>query len=144
MKLKSIIFAMATCMASLTATAQVVAYGLQPLHVDGKFLKDPNGNKVVLHGVMDTPNTYFNGGRWQGSKAQGWWDDYNATGARNCVNYFEKLFTAITDSTQGAYCNLFRLHLDPAWTNGSANSWKVDEREKGDGEADISKYDGKR
>ena len=144
MKLKSIIFAMATCMASLTATAQVVAYGLQPLHVDGKFLKDPNGNKVVLHGVMDTPNTYFNGGRWQGSKAQGWWDDYNATGARNCVNYFEKLFTAITDSTQGAYCNLFRLHLDPAWTNGSANSWKVDEREKGDGEADISKYVGKR
>lgn len=145
MKLKSILLVMAAYLASMTVNAQVVAYGkLQPLHVDGNFLKDPYGNKVVLHGVMDTPNTYFNGNRWQGSKAQGWWDDYNATGARNCVNYFEKLFTAITDSTQGAYCNLFRLHLDPAWTNGNANSWPVDSRETGEGEGDISKYDGKR
>jgi len=145
MKIKNILFFCALGVMSATAQAQVVAYGnLQPLHVDGNQLKDPYGNTVVLHGVMDTPNTYFNGGRWQGSKAQGWWDDYNDTGAKNCLKYFEKLFTAITDSTNGAYCNLFRLHLDPAWTNGSAGAWKVDSRETGDGEADFSKYTGTR
>ena len=153
MKKKTILLALSLLAVSMSAPAQEVAYGkLQPLHVDGNQLKDPYGNTVVLHGVMDTPNTYFNGGRWQGSKAQGWWDDYNDTGATNCRNYFEKLFTAITDSTNGAYCNIFRLHLDPAWTNGNEGAWKVDAREiqyKSNGEIDygeahFSKYTGSR
>ena len=139
MKLKSILIAMATCMASLTATAQVVGYGLQPLHVDGNHLKDPYGNKVVLHGVMDTPSPYFNNYRWTS-----WAEGCSDSKIGSCVNYFNKLFTAITDTTQGAYCNLFRLHLDPCWTNGNANSWPVDSRETGEGEGDISHYDGKR
>ena len=142
MNLKTTLFAISAWVLSLSAMAQVTYKTLPPLHVDGNHMKDEQGNIVVLHGVMDTPNTYFNGGRWQGSKAQGWWDDYNDTGAKNCITYFTKLFTAITDTTHGAYCNIFRLHLDPAWTNGNAGAWKVDEREKGDGEADISKYTG--
>lgn len=142
MKLKITLLAMSAWMLSLAAMAQGTYYNLPPLHVDGNQMKDEKGNIVVLHGVMDTPNTYFNGGRWQGSKAQGWWDDYNDTGAKNCITYFNKLFTAITDTNSGAYCNLFRLHLDPAWTNGNAGAWKVDSRETGDGEADISKYTG--
>ena len=43
------------------------AQGVKPLptlHVDGKWLVDTYGNHVVLHGVMDTPNMYFNGWRW--------------------------------------------------------------------------------
>lgn len=142
MKLRITLLAMSAWMLSLAAMAQKTFYNLPPLHVDGNQMKDEKGNVVVLHGVMDTPNTYFNGGRWQGSKAQGWWDDYNDTGAKNCINYFNKLFTAITDNENGAYCNLFRLHLDPAWTNGNAGAWKVDSREAGDSEADISKYTG--
>ena len=142
MKLKITLLAMSAWMLSLAALAQGTYYNLPPLHVDGNQMKDEKGNIVVLHGVMDTPNTYFNGGRWQGSKAQGWWDDYNDTGAKNCITYFNKLFTAITDNQNGAYCNLFRLHLDPAWTNGNAGAWKVDSRETGDSEADISKYTG--
>ena len=144
MKLKSTFIALSAWVLSLNAVAQETYGSLPPLHVDGNQLKDEQGNKVVLHGVMDTPNTYFNGGRWQGSKAQGWWDDYNDTGAKNCRAYFKKLFTAITDHEQGAYCTLFRLHLDPAWTNGNSGAWKVDSNEKGDGEADISKYTGTR
>ena len=144
MKFRSTFFAIAAWALSLNAVAQETYGTLPPLHVDGNYLKDEQGNKVVLHGVMDTPNTYFNGGRWQGSKAQGWWDDYNDTGAKNCRTYFKKLFTAITNNEQGAYCTLFRLHLDPAWTNGSSGAWKVDSKEKGDGEADISKYTGSR
>ena len=42
-------------MMAFGAQAQTdVYYDLQPLHVDGNNLKDPFGNKVVLHGVMDT------------------------------------------------------------------------------------------
>ena len=78
---------------SLSASAQVVAYGkLQPLHVDGNYLKDPYGNKVVLHGVMDTPSPYFNNYRWTS-----WAEGCSDTKISACVNYFDKLFTAITD-----------------------------------------------
>lgn len=139
MKFKKLIqFCMICAVGSVAmpADAQQTVAGLPPLHVDGRFFKDEQGNKVVMHGVMDTPNAYFNGGRW------GW--NYDNAGVSSCIAYFEKIFTAITDYDNGAYCNIFRLHLDPAWTNGTTGSWKVDDREKGDGEADISKYTGTR
>ena len=82
------------------------------LRVSGNQLVDDKGKAVVLHGVMDTPNRYFNGWRWQSWKAT-----YDEADVQPCLEYFEKLFTAITDHSQGAYCNVFRLHLDPCWTN---------------------------
>lgn len=85
---------------------------LPALKVSGKHLIDPNGNNVVLHGVMDTPNRYFNSWRWQG-----WKPGYGDEDVKPCIDYFNKLFTAITDHEQGAYCTVFRLHLDPCWTN---------------------------
>ena len=134
---KKFLLACAAWTVSLFMAAQVSFEGkLLPLHVDGNQLKDPSGNTVVLHGVMDTPSPYFNSYRWGGGVSDG--------NIGSCVNYFNKLFTAITDSTNGAYCNLFRLHLDPCWTNGNANSYAVDSRETGTGEADISRYDGAR
>ena len=78
---------------------------LPSLHVEGKWLVDTYGNHVVLHGCMDTPSMWFNGNRWTGG--------YNDTGAKNCLEYFEKQFTAL----EVANCDIFRLHLDPAWTN---------------------------
>ena len=147
MKFKKLIqFCMICVVGSVVmpAEAQQTVAGLPPLHVDGRFFKDEQGNKVVLHGVMDTPNDYFNGYRW------GW--GCNDGNISACISYFEKLFAAITNYDKGAYCNIFRLHLDPAWTNGTAGSWKVDAREvpyndKGKedfGEANISKYTGSR
>lgn len=113
--------------------AQNKTFGnLPPLHVEGKYLKDASGNTVRLHGVMDTPNPYFNSYRW-GSSAS----DSNV-GA--CLSYFNKLFTAITDTTDGAYCNVFRLHLDPCWTNDpNVQSDGVES-----GEADISRFSASR
>ena len=139
MKFKKLIqFCMICAVGSVAmpADAQQTVAGLPPLHVDGNYFKDEQGNKVVMHGVMDTPNAYFNGGRW------GW--NYDNAGVSSCIAYFEKIFTAITDYDNGAYCNIFRLHLDPAWTNGTKGSWKVDDREKGDGEADFNRYTGTR
>lgn len=89
-----------------------IAGELPDIHVDGRFLKDANGNKVVLHGVMDTPNRYFNNWRWQSWKAT-----YGQEDVKPCLDYFEKLFTAMTDHSKGAYCDVFRLHMDPCWTN---------------------------
>ena len=86
----------------LLAAVSVSAEVPPSIHVDGKNLTDTHGNKVVLHGVMDTPSPYFNNYRW-GNAA-------NDATKKDCIEYFDKLFTAITDSTQGAYCNVFRLH----------------------------------
>ena len=128
--------------------AQEVIRGLSPLHVDGRFLKDESGNKVVLHGVMDTPSMWFNGETLaDGSHVSFWQGGYNDTGAKNCKNYFEAIFDVITDNEKGANCKLFRLHLDPAWTNGNDGAWSVDEREKVEdkgSEAYFGKYTGSR
>ena len=97
---------------ALGAMAQGVT-PLPSLHTEGRWLVDKHGNQVVLHGVMDTPNMYFNGQRW------GWyWTDgtsYDSNGVTKCLAYFDKLFKGM----QQAKCTVFRLHMDPAWTNNS-------------------------
>ena len=118
MKKNRLLVIMSLLMTVIGASAQTEVYQslngpLQPLHVDGNNLKDPFGNKVVLHGVMDTPSPYFNSYRWGNSCS-------SVTDAKKAVVYFNKLFTGITDSSQGAYCNLFRLHLDPCWLGRSS------------------------
>ena len=103
---------------------------LPPLHVEGKWLVDPHGNHVVLHGVMDTPSAWFNEGRW------GW--SYDST--TPCIEYFEKLFVGL----EKANCDVFRLHMDPAWTNDPSNSYTydvaADQPEGIGGEANIKKF----
>lgn len=105
---------------ALLALTPLVGWGqfgsMSPLHVSGTQLQDEQGNQVVLHGVMDTPSPYFNNGRWGSSASVAY------TG--KCIDYFNTLYTALTDTAQGAYCNLFRLHLDPCWcfVNGKDES----------------------
>jgi len=125
-------------MLGLTSWAQ----GVKPLpsiHQEGKWLVDTYGNHVVLHGVMDTPSAWFNGGRW------GW--SYDDAGRQRCLDYFEKLYTGLEESK----CNVFRLHLEPAWTNNSnitASGFSKNSENKTvdpigqvvDGEADISHF----
>ena len=127
------VFAVAL-MLSLTGWAQGVK-PLPSLHVEGKWLVDQYGNHVVLHGVMDTPSMYFNNNRWGGG--------YNATGAANCLAYFHKLFVGL----EKAKCNVFRLHLDPAWTNDNSYQYidpeiqpKNSEGQLPSGEADITHF----
>ncbi len=105
---------------------------VSPLHVNGNQLNDQYGNKVVLHGVMDTPSPYFNSNRW------GYACNDNTVSA--CINYFDKIFTAITNTNQGAYCNIFRLHLDPCWTNDPSKQSTGSET----GEANISRFSSSR
>ena len=89
---------------------------LSPLHVEGNQLQDEQGNHVVLHGVMDTPSPYFNNNRWGTSASVAY--------TSKCIDYFDQLYSAVTDTQNGAYCNVFRLHLDPCWcfVNGKDES----------------------
>ena len=127
---------------TLLTTTAITAQGVKPLpniHAEGKWLVDSYGNHVVLHGVMDTPSAWFNNGRW------GW--NYDDAGRQRCINYFEQLFTGL----EQAKCNVFRLHLEPAWTNDgsfTATGFTKDSNGKTidpsgnevSGEADISHF----
>lgn len=124
MNRKKLLISLAMVMLSMAGLA---ADNLPALRVQGKNLVDANGKTVVLHGVMDTPNRYFNGWRWQQWKA-----DYSEADIQPCLEYFSKQFSAITDKKQGAYCTVFRLHMDPCWTN--------DPSKKAENEADISAF----
>ena len=52
-----------TLLVLFMAVAMKAEGELSPLRVMGKHLVDDNGKAVTLHGVMDTPNRYFNGWR---------------------------------------------------------------------------------
>ena len=114
----------------------LMGQGVKPLptlHVEGRWLADTHGNHVVLHGVMDTPSAWFNNGRW------GW--SYDDAGRRRCIDYFEKLFQGL----EVAKCDVFRLHLEPAWTNDPNNGYtwsgaREQPAEDAQGEADIRKF----
>ena len=119
------------------------AQGVKPLpslHVEGRWLVDQHGNHVVLHGVMDTPNMYFNGWRWVSPWDPNNYADYNEASVSKCLDYFEKLFTAMEKSK----CTIFRLHLDPAWTNDPSSSYTYsgakDQPADAQNEADIKKF----
>ena len=107
------ILALLTIFFALGANAQGVKT-LPSLHTEGRWLVDKHGNQVVLHGVMDTPNMYFNGWRW--GNPWGWngnTANYDDNGSKKCIKYFEKIFKGLEE----AKCDVFRLHMDPAWTN---------------------------
>jgi hypothetical protein len=131
----------ATAFVALVALTAGAQRALSPLHVDGKWLADDEGTHVVLHGVMDTPNMYFNGWRW-GTPWTG--TNYDANGATKCLAYFEKIFVGL----EKAYCDVFRLHLDPAWTNDPSDSYTyagaADQPDEATSEADISKFNPER
>lgn len=123
MMLRTLLLGVATLLAISTTAAD----DLPTLKVQGRQLVDETGKAVTLHGVMDTPNRYFNSYRWQT-----WKQTYDESDVDDCLGYFEQLFTAITDTTQGAYCDVFRLHLDPCWTN--------DPTKTSSGESDITAF----
>ncbi len=80
------------------------------LHVEGRYLCDPHGNRVNLHGVALTPSPWFNGGHvgvWR-------WNNYDIAG---CLSYNKAVMSRLTDTTAGWYLNYIRLHMDPYWTN---------------------------
>jgi len=116
------------CAAHADHTTAAETWGQTPcLTVVGNHLEDPSGRQVMLHGIMDTPSPYFCGNRFTDNH----WIDVYTQGDNyidKCKTYFNELFTAATDTAQGSWCNVFRLHMDPCWTddpNLKNSSFKV-------------------
>ena len=76
----------------------------QGFHVEGRFLKDMNGNTVNLHGFGQTYSPWFNeqGTKWNGDDVEG------------CLKYNQGLIKQIMDD--GWQMTWMRLHMDPHWT----------------------------
>jgi beta-xylosidase len=90
------------------ATINLFANGGKPkpgLHVEGRYLKDPHGNIVNLHGFAQTYSPWFNE---QGK----YWSNYNVAG---CLNYNKGIIDKVLAA--GWKVNFVRMHLDPYWSN---------------------------
>lgn len=91
------------------------------LHVEGRFLKDPNGKNVLLHGYMQPTETWFNGGgRWY-SNPNDWTNPANVAGMLNYLKNAATLMSntnALYGRSHGWYCNFVRMNTDSigGWT----------------------------
>ncbi len=74
----------------------------EPLHVDGKFLKGPQGQIVNLHGFCQTYSPYFNRSEWGG------------TDVASCLRTNKAKIDKIMANGWGM--DFVRLHMDPHWT----------------------------
>jgi beta-xylosidase len=90
------------------------------LHVDGRYLKDPHGNIVNLHGFAQTYSPWFNE---QGK----YWTNYNVAG---CLSYNKGLIDKVMAA--GWKANFIRMHMDPYWSNNPGQNTT--------GENDISAF----
>ena len=100
---------------AVSALSQVV-----PLHVDGRYFKDPDGRVVNLHGFAQTYSPWFNE---RGTK----WTNYDV---KACLTYNQGLIDDILAA--GWKMDFVRLHMDPYWSNIPGRHTK--------GENDISAF----
>ncbi|WP_238480324.1 family 43 glycosylhydrolase [Mangrovibacterium lignilyticum] len=75
------------------------------LHVEGRYLKDPHGNTVNLHGFAQTYSPWFN------ERGQ-YWTNYDVDG---CLEYNQGIIDGVLNA--GWKVNFLRLHMDPYWSN---------------------------
>lgn len=78
---------------------------VKPLHVDGRYFKDSNGNIVNLHGFAQTYSPWFNE---RGTK----WNNYDVAA---CLKYNKEKIDGILRA--GWKMSFIRLHMDPYWSN---------------------------
>lgn len=101
--------------------AFMASAALPQLHVDGRYLKDPDGNIVNLHGFAQTYSPWFNE---RGTK----WTNYDVD---KCLQYNKSKIDGVLAA--GWKMTFLRLHMDPYWSNTPGVSTK--------GENDISAFD---
>lgn len=78
---------------------------MPPLHVDGRYLKDPHGNIINLHGYAQTFSPWFNE---RGTK----WNNHDVAG---CLAYNKDIIDRIMAA--GWKMNFVRMHMDPYWSD---------------------------
>lgn len=103
------------------------------LHVSGRFLQDPSGKNVVLHGYMQPTASFFNGGQY--NDPSDWNNPANVAGLLNYVRDTATLFSDTSPRygrSHGWYCTFVRMNTDTigGWTSqnglvdaGQFNGW---------------------
>ena len=122
--LKTIIRTLTAAIMMLTITSDIYAWegmAMPRLRVDGRNLKDENGNIVKLHGYAQTFSPWFNE---RGTR----WNNYDVEG---CLKYNQQIIDRIMAA--GWKMNFVRMHMDPYWSNIPGRRVK--------GENDISAFD---
>ena len=110
-----------TLLTSATYTYAWEGMAMPRLRVDGRHLKDENGNIVKLHGYAQTFSPWFNE---RGTR----WNNYDVEG---CLRYNKGIIDRIMAA--GWKMSFVRMHMDPYWSNTPGRGVK--------GENDISAFD---
>ncbi|WP_300811906.1 cellulase family glycosylhydrolase [uncultured Bacteroides sp.] len=79
---------------------------LPVLRVEGRYLKNEQGEIVNLHGFTQTYSPFFNNNAW---------DNYDV---QACLDYNQSMVDGILDA--GWRFNFVRMHLDPYWSDDTA------------------------
>lgn len=79
---------------------------LPVLHVDGRYLKNEQGDIVNLHGFTQTYSPYFNNNAWGNYDVQA------------CLDYNKRMVDEMLAA--GWKFNFVRMHLDPYWSDDPA------------------------
>lgn len=96
------------------------------LSVQGKYLKDENGEIVNLHGVAQTYSPYFN---------ESAWTNYDVDG---CLAYNKKMLDGAIAA--GWKMNFVRMHLDPYWSDDESKTYVRYEGHERFSETRFKKY----
>jgi len=91
------------------------------LHVEGRYLKDPNGKNVLLHGWMQPTETWFNG---EGNRYSNPTDWNNTANVAGMLNFMRDAATVMSDTSpkygrsHGWYATFVRVNVDnpSGWT----------------------------
>ena len=73
------------------------------LYIDGRYLKNKEGNIINLHGYTQTYSPYFNNGAW------------TAGDVASCLAYNQYIDDGLRSA--GWKFNFVRLHMDPVWSD---------------------------
>ncbi len=98
------------------------------LHVDGRYLKDPTGKNVVLHGWMQPTSSWFNGR---------FYSDPNTFTPENCeeaLNVYKSIVDLLSDPNP-----LFGA--DHGWYNNFVRMWTPSDGWNDDGTVDTALQD---
>lgn len=93
---------------------------LPKLKVDGRWLCDPSGNHINLHGFWQTYSPWFNGDAWGEHN----WGDYDVNA---CLKYNQQQIDKILAA--GWKVDFMRLHMDSYWSLSRSRPWPTDRAE---------------
>lgn len=99
---------------------------LPKLTVQGRYLKNQQGEIVNLHGFTQTYSPFFNNNAWK---------DYDVAG---CLKYNKEMVDGILAA--GWKMNFVRMHLDPHWSDDSSKPYVRYEGHEQFSESRFRKY----